>query len=172
VQVFVFYSILNRTFDKWKYGDDLLTTNVKQMFIWQNNSDTNILPNDMLEYATPLCFDKLILTVVWNTNNFCKLPKFLVGEHSWPNFNHGSQILESWHGCYSLCYMYYQHFFLVFTAQESLILDGCIVILCKFSVKHFRLVSELIHNYVFHCISLHWVSDFLAVLLNHLRLLF
>jgi len=30
-------------------------------------------------------------------------------------------------------------------------------------------VSELIPNYVFHCISLHWVSYFLAVLLNHLR---
>ena len=32
-----------------------------------------------------------------------------------------------------------------------------------------KLVSELIPNYIFHCISLHWVSDFPAVSLNHLR---
>ena len=31
-------------------------------------------------------------------------------------------------------------------------------------------VSELIPNYVFHCMSLHWVSAFLHVLLNHLSL--
>ena len=37
------------------------------------------------------------------------------------------------------------------------------------SVMFTRLVSELIPNYVFHCISLHWVSDFPAMLLNHLR---
>jgi len=32
-----------------------------------------------------------------------------------------------------------------------------------------QVVSELIPNYVLHRVSLHWVSDFSAVFLNHLR---
>ena len=42
----------------------------------------------------------------------------------------------------------------------------------KFCILYVHVVSELIPNDFFYCVSLHWVSVFLHVLLNHLRFLF